>query len=260
LMNEFYGVYTSEWVDGVWYDKNHQATYAGIGQWVKSKEGKWTYVDTLGWSPKNQWQKIDGTKYYFKADGYRAEGEFVKGRKFNKDGTQTYPYKYHWRTTKKGMRYVDSKGNYLKKQWAKIDGTKYYFKADGYRAEDEFVSGRKFNKDGTQTYPYKYHWRTTKKGKRYVDSKGNMLKKQWATINGKRYYFKANGYMASGEWIKGKWFGKDGLQKRKYKGSWKKTRKGKRYVDTSGWYAKNKTYIIDGKSYRFNKAGYCLNP
>ena len=186
--------------------------------------------------------------------------EWVKGIYYGKDGFRkaAHPYKADWKTVKNGRQYVDSKGNVLKKQWAKIDGKKYYFKANGCMAQDEFVNGRRFNKNGTQTYAYKYHWRTTKKGKRFIDSKGNVLKKQWATINGKRYYFKANGYMASSEWIKGKWFGKNGLQTRKYKGSWKKTKKGKRYVDTSGWYAKNRTLMIDGKTYKFDKKGYVV--
>ena len=193
--------------------------------------------------------------------GLKAQSdEWVNGIYYGKDGFRkaAHPYKASWKTTKNGKQYVDTKGNVLKKQWAKIDGKKYYFKANGCMAQDEFVNGRRFNKNGTQTYAYKYHWRTTKKGKRFIDSKGNALKKQWATINGKRYYFKANGYMACSEWIKGKWFGKNGLQTRKYKGSWKKTKKGKRYVDTSGWYAKNRTLMIDGKTYKFDKKGYVV--
>ena len=251
--------YRNEWVNGQWYDKDGKAGYRPQGFWKEKAGGRW-YEDSSGWYAKNRWMKIDGKKYYFKANGCMAQDEFVNGRKFNKNGLQTYAYKFHWETTKNGKQYVDSKGNVLKKQWATIDGKRYYFKANGCRAENEFINGKKFNGAGTQTYAYKFQWKTTKNGKRYVDSRGTYLKKRWATINGKRYYFKANGCMASSEWINGKWFSKNGLQTRKYKGSWKKTKKGKRYVDTSGWYAKNKTYIIDGKSYRFNKAGYCLNP
>ena len=62
----------------------------------------------------------------------------------------------------------------------------------------------------------------------------------------------------SSEWINGKWFGKNGLQTRKYKGSWKKTKKGTRFVDTSGWYAKNRTLTINGKKYKFDKNGYVV--
>ena len=256
-----YGVkaHSDEWEDGIYYGKDG---FRSLEQpykysWKNTKKGK-MYIDSQGNTLKSRWARIDGVRYYFKADGCMARDEYVAGRKFNEDGTHTYPYKYHWRTTKLGKRFVDSQGNYLKSQWAVIDGTRYYFKADGCMACDEFVSGRKFNKDGTQTYPYKYHWRTTGKGRRFMDSRGNYLKKRWAVIDGKSYYFRSDGYMASYEWIKGKWFNKDGLQKRKYKGSWEKTPKGRRYVDTSGWYAKNRTLRIDGKKYKFDKKGYVV--
>ena len=186
--------------------------------------------------------------------------EWVNGIYYGKNGFRStaHPYKAGWKTTKSGKQYVDSKKNVLKKQWATIDGKRYYFKVSGCRAENEFINGKKFNGAGTQTYAYKFQWKTTKNGKRYVDSRGTYLKKRWATINGKRYYFKANGCMASSEWINGKWFGKNGLQTRKYKGSWKKTKKGTRFVDTSGWYAKNRTLTINGKKYKFDKNGYVV--
>ncbi|MBR0145972.1 MAG: hypothetical protein IJM25_04835 [Eubacterium sp.] len=41
-----------------------------------------------------------------------------------------------------------------------------------------------------------------------------------------------------------------------YKGSWKKSSKGWWFGDTSGWYAKNETLRIDGKSYTFDAKGY----
>ena len=36
----------------------------------------------------------------------------------------------------------------------------------------------------------------------------------------------------------------------------KKTKKGKRYGNASGWYAKGTTIKIDGKTYTFKKNGY----
>ncbi len=62
------------------------------------------------------------------------------------------------------------------------------------------------------------------------------------------------------EWVKGKWYNNKGAQTYKPTGSWHKNAKGWWYGDTSGWYAKNQTIRINGKNYKFNKAGYCTNP
>ena len=211
---------------------------------------------------------VDEDRYYvftgIKADVIPQYGEktysdeWVDGIYYGKNGfrSASHPYKAGWKTTKAGTRYVDSKGNYLKKQWATIDGKKYYFRSNGYRIENEYQSGYKFNKNGTQTYAYKFSWKTTKAGTRYVDSKGNYLKKQWATINGKKYYFRKNGYRVENEYLNGYKFNKNGAQTYAYKFKWKKTKKGVRYVDTKGKYLKSTTAVINGKKYKFDKNGY----
>ncbi len=215
----------------------------------------------IAWTPNEE------DKYLFagiKANVIQPEGEkaysneWVDGIWYGKDGfrTMAHPYKASWKTTKNGVRYQDTKGNYLKKKWATIDGKRYYFKSTGIRAENEWLMGYKFNANGTCTHAYKYSWKTTSKGKRYQDTKGNYLKSKWAVINGKKYYFDANGIMASNEWVKGLWLGKNGTQTYKYKGSWRKNAKGWWYGDTSGWYAKSGTYKIDGKLYTFDSKGY----
>ena len=66
--------------------------------------------------------------------------------------------------------------------------------------------------------------------------------------------------MVRNAWVKGYWLNKDGSWTYQPRGSWKKNSKGWWYGDTSGWYARKGTYQIDGKKYRFDAAGYCLNP
>ena len=41
-------------------------------------------------------------------------------------------------------------------------------------------------------------------------------------------------------------------------GKWKKDSRGWRYVDTTGWYAKSATYVIDGIKCRFDAKGYLI--
>ena len=76
-------------------------------------------------------------------------------------------------------------------------------------------------------------------------------------IDGVWYYFKADGHIAMGEFIRGWWLNsKTGACTYKFKAAWHKNSKGWWYGDGSGWFAKNKTYKIDGVAYLFDEEGY----
>ena len=65
--------------DGSWdYDYSN-------GKW-KSDSSGWWYEDN-GWYPTDQWLKIDGYWYYFKADGYMACNEWVGNYYLCSDGS-----------------------------------------------------------------------------------------------------------------------------------------------------------------------------
>ena len=147
----------------------------------------------------------------------KYSNEWVKGKWYNKDGTQTYKPTLSWKHNKKGWWVVDSKGWYPKNQWQKIDGVWYYFKADGYMASNEWCKGYWLNKNGSWTYKKQASWKKDKVGW-YFGCKGWYAKNQWQKIDGKWYYFDAKGYVVTG------------------------------------------TKKIGGKTYRFNSSGACLNP
>ena len=95
-------------------------------------------------------------------------------------------------------------------------------------------------------------------GKWYYYSEGTMLT-GWQTINSKQYYLKSDGSMASREWVKGYWWiNKDGTWTYPYKGSWKQSGDRWWFTDTSGWYAKGETIIINDKSYTFDDEGWLV--
>ena len=56
----------------------------------------------------------------------------------------------------------------------------------------------------------------------------------WAKINGKYYYFHADGYMASDEWIKGYKLDETGAWKKTSKAKWTKTAGKWSYGDSDG--------------------------
>ncbi len=186
--------YSNEWVKGVWYDSKGVADTGRTAKWKKNKTG-WYYIDTKGWYPKSQWLKVDGKNYWFNAKGYMASNEWVKGKWFNKDGTQTYKYTGKWKKNKTGWYYIDTKGWYPKKQWQKIDGKWYWFDAKGYMAENEYIKGWWCGKGGAQTYKYKASWKKNKTGWYYIDTNGWYAKKQTLKIDGVKYTFDAAGYL-----------------------------------------------------------------
>ena len=46
----------------------------------------WWYTDASGWYPQNKWVWIDGSCYYFGADGYMATSTYVDGCWVGADG------------------------------------------------------------------------------------------------------------------------------------------------------------------------------
>ncbi|MCR4715968.1 MAG: hypothetical protein K5656_02200 [Lachnospiraceae bacterium] len=134
--------------------------------------------------------------------------------------------------------YYDSDGKCLT-GLQEIDGNKYYF--------DEKTAKLK---TGKVKISGKYYYFSPKKA-----TLGQMQVKCWQTINSKKYYFLANGTMATSQYINGYFVNKNGVRTAKKKCSWKKSKKGKRYGNKT-WYAKSCTIIIDGKKCKFNAKGY----
>ena len=195
LVHEYYGDYTNEWAEGVWYDKNHKGSYEGIGAWTKLDDGCWTYKDSLGWYPKNRWQKIDGKWYFFDKDGCMEANAYKDGYYLTKSGAWDGKAKAAgWKQDSKGWWYSTGSKTYLKNTWMKIDGKWYYFKSNGYAAQNEFVNGWWCNQNCIQSDPVRYSWHKTSKGWWYGVKNGWYAKNASYTIDGKAYKFNKAGY------------------------------------------------------------------
>ena len=195
LIHEYYGDYTYEWVDGVWYDGKHKASYEGIGAWTKLADGCWTYKDSLGWYPKNKWQKIDGRWYFFDKNGCMESDAYRNGYYLTKSGAwDEKAATAGWRKSGKGWWYGTGGNTYLKSTWQKIDGKWYYFKADGYAAQNEFVQGWWCNKNCIQSDPVKYGWHRSSGGWWYGAAGGWYAKNATYVIDGAKRTFDRNGY------------------------------------------------------------------
>ncbi len=126
---------------------------------------------------------------------------------------------------------------------------------------NEWVNGKWYNADGSQTYKGTIKWKSNSKGWWIEDSAGWYPKSQWQKIDGKWYYFCSDGYMDYSEYRDGCWIGSDGAWVESYSGGkWYLDSTGWWYSDSSGWYPANQWLWIDGTNYHFNAKGYCTNP
>lgn len=76
---------SNEWRDGYWLGSDGSIGYEGVLSW-KSDSSGWWVEDSAGWYPSSQWQKIDGSWYYFGGDGYMATNCYVDGYWLGADG------------------------------------------------------------------------------------------------------------------------------------------------------------------------------
>ena len=122
--------------------------------------------------------------------------------------------------------------------WVKQNDKWYYYDENGKLECNKWVK-------------YKGSWY-------YMGADGAMLT-NWQTIDGKKYYFYEDGHAAQDEWIDNLFLGMNGVQNYSHIGKWESDSKGKWYQDSSGWYPKNRSVMIDKKSYSFNADGYVTN-
>ena len=134
-------------------------------------------------------------------------------------------------------------------------------KKETKKYSNEWVNGKWYNADGSQTYKGTMSWKKNSTGWWIEDSAGWYPTSKWQKIDGKWYYFTADGYMDYSEYRDGYWLGSDGAWIESYSGGkWSVDGTGWWYSDSSGWYPANQWLWIDGTNYHFNAKGYCTNP
>lgn len=174
-------------------DKGYQLTK----QWVKDGDD-WYFVDENGIAKKSAWIQDGGNTYYVKSNG-----------KIATDWLKIDDYWY----------FFDESGKMATSTWKWSTDSWYYLKSDGAAANDWLQLGGKwycfkelsgdmqtgwFRNDGNwycsgSDGSMKTGWVWTDNGYSYLDEiTGQMKKNEWATVNGKKYYFNVNGIMVTG--------------------------------------------------------------
>lgn len=258
--------------------------YAKVG-WVKIDDG-WYYRNADG-SYKTGWQKIGGKWYYFDDSGYMYNDGvcYIDGKPYN--FTESGALTVGWYKDTEGYWYYSNSSGVIQTGWKKISGKWYYFASDDYffymyrggkyeidgeeyifKRSGELVIG--WYNDGNDMWYYADSsgriargWQKIKGSWYYLDPSSGQMYTGIVNIDGKKYAFNASGVWVNkaNTWISDGYFYYylDG-NKRPVTG-WKKI-SGKWYYFAPGSYIMyaNSTDNINGKTYRFDKSGVCLNP
>ena len=266
------GAMATGWIQlgSTWYYLNESGTMQadtwignnyvdGSGAWipgkVKAQAGwiqsgnRWWYRHADGSYTKNNWEAINGTWYYFDGAGWMVTG---------------------WIKLSGTWYYLTGSGA-MATGWIQVGGTWYYMNASGAMVTDTWIGDNYVDGSGAwvqgKTRAQAY-WVQNNGGWLYVQENGSYAKSTWKTIDGKEYYFGADGYMVTG-WLKqgSTWYylkttAKNSAEKvgEKAYNYWVGTAGiGGYYIDKYGRMVAGKDYSLGSYVYTFDANGLCAN-
>ena len=199
--------------------------------WVTIGDNKY-YFSYTNYAAVTGWRRIGGKVYYFNADGTLKKLSGVvrnSGNRYYYDPT-TGEMTTGWVHSGVNDYYFSPKTGRALKGWQTINGKEYFFNSYGQLAKNRLVGNTYYVNDKGEKV---YGWYTNGDKTYYLNSRtGVIMKKGWQTIDGKKYYFNADGSLAKGTWINDN-----------------------QYLDENGSYASG-WMEIDGKKYYFSKVNY----
>ena len=229
----------NQWIQDRYVDDN------GLWQqnrWVNN--GKWSYRYGDGTYARNKFEVINGSTYYFDADGYMVTGWSIIESNwyyFNASGcmvSNQWIGNYYLgsdgvmaRNTWIGNAYVDANGIWVPNRW--INNGRW-----SYRYGDGTYARNKFETINGSTY--------------YFDDAGYMVT-GWYFIESNWYYFNASGCMVTNAWVGNYYLGSDGVMATN-------TWIGSYYVDENGLWSPSKLVKQNNKwRYRYGDGTYATN-
>ena len=250
-MNTSGAMVTDTWIGNNYVD--------GSGAWipgkVKAQAGwvqsgsRWWYRHADGSYTTNGWEVINGAWYYFDGAGWMVTG---------------------WVKLSGTWYYLTGSGA-MATGWIQVGGTWYYMNASGAMVTDTWIGDNYVDGSGAwvqgKTRAQAY-WVQNNGGWLYVQENGSYAKSTWKTIDGKEYYFGADGYMVTG-WLKqgSTWYylkttAKNSAEKvgEKAYNYWVGTAGiGGYYIDKYGRMVAGKDYSLGSYVYTFDANGLCTN-
>lgn len=153
------------------------------------ESGKLRFYNKKGVAITSKWKTVDGAKYYFDADGNAVRGTSKKidGKYwvFSNAGKLLTPSKARTYSLKKGIFFVKSTGNPLKKGWQVKSGKLYKIAKNGKCTAGKRVDGITFLSKGyaKSTYASKLKIATMKFVKKHTSSSQSKYEKLHTCFN-----------------------------------------------------------------------------
>ena len=267
------GAMATGWIQlgSTWYYLNESGTMQantwignnyvdGSGAWipgkVKAQAGwvqsgsRWWYRHVDGSYTRNNWEMINGSWYYFDGAGWMTTG---------------------WLKLGNNWYYLNPDNGAMATGWIQLGSTWYYMNGSGAMETDTWIGNSYVDANGvwdqSKTKAQAY-WVQNNGRWLYVQEDGSYAKSTWKTIDGKEYYFGADGYMATG-WLKqgSTWYylkpaAKNSAEKvgEKAYNYWVGTAGiGGYYIDKYGRMVAGKDYSLGSYVYTFDANGLCTN-
>ena len=251
-MNTSGAMVTDTWIGNNYVD--------GSGAWipgkVKAQAGwvqsgsRWWYRHADGSYTRNNWEMINGSWYYFDGTGWMATG---------------------WLKLGNNWYYLNPGNGAMVTGWLQLGSTWYYMNGSGAMETDTWIGNSYVDANGvwdqSKTKAQAY-WVQNNGRWLYVQEDGSYAKSTWKTIDGKEYYFGADGYMVTG-WLKqgSTWYylkptAKNSAEKvgEKAYNYWVGTAGiGGYYIDKYGRMVAGKDYSLGSYVYTFDANGLCTN-
>ena len=233
-------------------------------------------VWTIGWGTTSADKSITGTNIYegLKISQSTAD-EWLRNSVNQKYVPKVTEYEsiYHWNQNQLdaltsfayNLGSIDTLVQYGSRSISEISNKILAYDKAGGQTLAGLTRRRKAEKELFDTPCKNEKWVKDSLGWKYQMDDGKFLKRCWRTINGKEYYFHANGYMASDEYIKSTDYLHNGkLYYVNFNGDWnnktytiKRDKKGRWLAEIgSKWYAKNSWAKINKRWYYFGVDGY----
>lgn len=220
-----------------------------VNQWIRNGN-RWWYRHADGSYTRNNWEMINGSWYYFDGAGWMATG---------------------WLKLGNNWYYLNPGNGAMVTGWLQLGSTWYYMNGSGAMETDTWIGNSYVDANGvwdqSKTKAQAY-WVQNNGRWLYVQEDGSYAKSTWKTIDGKEYYFGADGYMVTG-WLKqgSTWYylkptAKNSAEKvgEKAYNYWVGTAGiGGYYIDKYGRMVAGKDYSLGSYVYTFDANGLCTN-
>ena len=168
-------------------------------EWIFDNQyNSYFYLKADGKYAEKEWIQDGGKWYYLLSGGYLATRQWVGDYFVNGSGAMMTK-EWLFDPSYQSMFYLNADGRYARNEWVQIDGDWYYFKANGARAEREWVGNYYLGDAGAMATGV-----VTVGDTKYTFSNSGTIEKQekvnrgWVQKNGQRYFYNGRSEQVGG--------------------------------------------------------------